>query len=277
MMYAFLALADAKAMLRTELAHHLLSGHWPLSLPTRAWLVRAYAELPANTAEKPFTFVVKGSLGVEMPTEYEVLSETVLVADLPSRRVVLRNPGTEPVTVALVLHGTPSAAAGAPHPELEVTRSVISRDGQPVDLQRTKLVPNDLLYIILSGERTLDASGDETRLQDPVAIIDRLPAGFEIVDTDIFAMARSEGVGLRSVLPSEGKVGRLRVAEAGDDQLLAIVKPAPSGKFQIGYSVRVVSEGQFVHPGTIVEDLYRPEVATHTLDGMVQIEAPRRP
>jgi uncharacterized protein YfaS (alpha-2-macroglobulin family) len=93
----------------------------------------------------------------------------------------------------------------------------------------------------------------------------------------VFELARSDGVNLRAVLPSDGKQGRLRVAEARDDQLLAIVKPAPSGKFQIGYSARVVATGRFVHPGTIVEDLYRSDLAMQLPDGTFQVEERARP
>ena len=128
-----------------------------------------------------------------------------------------------------------------------------------------------------AGGREQNDDDDKAKLQDPVVIVDRLPASFEIVDRDVFALARSEGVALRSVLPGDGKLGRLRVAEARDDQLLAIVKPTPEGKFQIGYSVRVVATGRFVHPGTIVEDLYRSDIARHLDDGAVQVEGRAQP
>jgi uncharacterized protein YfaS (alpha-2-macroglobulin family) len=278
MMLAFLSLADARPKLKSELAERLVKSSRPLSLSTRAWLARAYAEPGTVRAagDKPLSVGIEGRLAVETRTEHELVSELVPVAELANRGVSLRNTGSEPALVALVLRGIPQEAQGHPDGGLKVTRRVINQQGETVDLQRARLRPNDLLYIVLTGEREQDDDKDASHLQDPVVIVDRLPASFEIVDRDVFDLARSEGVNLRAVLPSDGKQGRLRVAEARDDQLLAVVKPTPEGKFQIAYSVRVVAAGRFVHPGTIVEDLYRSDITTHAEDGIVQVDG-RRP
>lgn len=55
------------------------------------------------------------------------------------------------------------------------------------------------------------------------------------------------------------------------------IEPATSGKFQIGYSVRVLATGQFVHPGTIAEDLYQSDHATRLSDTLIQVEGRVRP
>jgi uncharacterized protein YfaS (alpha-2-macroglobulin family) len=279
MMLAFLALADASPGLKSELAQRIARMNQPLSLATRAWLVRAYAEgsAPSGDTANPLSLRIEGPLPLETRSEHELVSELVPVAELASRNIGLRNTGGEPVTVALVLRGIPVESPGQPAGNLSISRRVINQQGETLDLEHAELKLNDVLYVILTGKRELDASKDPAHLQDPIVLSDRLPASFEIVDRDVFALARTEGVGLRAVLPSDGKQGRLRVAEARDDQLLTVVKSTPQGNFQIGYSVRVVATGRFVHPGAIAEDLYRPEIATRTEDGTVQVagRAPR--
>jgi uncharacterized protein YfaS (alpha-2-macroglobulin family) len=225
----------------------------------------------------PVSIGIEGRLGIEIQNDHEFLSEFVPITELERRDVTLRNTGSEPLTISLNFRGIPREPTGHPDGALNITRRVINQRGETVDLQSAALRPNELLYVILTGEREQDDDVDKAHLQDPVVIVDRLPASFEIVDRDVFDLARNEGVALRAALPSSGKQGRLRVAEARDDQFLAIVKPTPAGSFQIGYSVRVVAAGQFVHPGTIVEDLYRSDIAKHTDDGMVRVEGQRRP
>lgn len=279
MMLAFLVLADAKPELKAELTRRLATSDQHLSLPTRAWLARAYAEasMLGGGAAKPLNVSVEGRLGTAAKNEHELASEFVPVAELASRGAALRNNGPNPVTLAVLLHGIPQEAANQTDNGLKVERKVINQEGASVDLQQTKLRPNEVLYVILTGQREQPDDADKAHLQDPIVIVDPLPAGFEIIDRDVFAFARNDAVELRAVLPSDGRVGRLRVAEARDDQLLAVVKPTPSGNFQIGYSVRVVTAGSFVYPGTIVEDLYRPSMAIHNDAGTVEIEARGQP
>jgi uncharacterized protein YfaS (alpha-2-macroglobulin family) len=230
----------------------------------------------ADSNNNPLALEVEGRLGIDR-SEHELMSELVPVAELARRGVNVSNTGSEPISLTLVLRGIPREAPGHPDGRLKVSRRVINRQGETLDLQHARLKPNDMLYVILTGEREQDDSNDKAHLQDPVVIVDPLPASFEIVDRDVFELARGEGVALRALLPSEGKQGRLRVAEARDDQFLAVVKPTAEGQFQIGYSVRVVAAGRFVHPGTIVEDLYRSDIAIHTEESAVQVEGRGRP
>jgi uncharacterized protein YfaS (alpha-2-macroglobulin family) len=279
MMLAFLTLADASSSLKNELVVRLTNSNRPLSLATRAWLARAYAEPTRQSASnsRPIGLEIV-RLPIETRTEREIVTGSMKVADLAERPVDLRNTGSEPLTVALSLNGIPKQESGTPAGGIKMTRRFINQQGQTIDLQRTRLKPNDLIYVILSGQRELENKDDnKMRLQDPILIVDRLAASFEIVDRDLFEFARSDGVDLRAVLPSDGKLGRLRVAEARDDQLLAIVKPTQDGKFQIGYSVRAAVAGQFVHPGAIAEDLYRSDQTVRLKDGLVTVEAGVRP
>jgi uncharacterized protein YfaS (alpha-2-macroglobulin family) len=280
MMLAFLALADASSGLKSELVERLTAPDRSLSLATRAWLTRAYAESTAAPVDagKSLGLDVEGQLKLETHTDRELLSEPINVSDLAARSIGVRNSSAEPLTVALLLTGIPKKDAAAPSSGIKISRRIVNQKGEDVDLQKARLRPNDLLYILLSGQRDKQSDDDDAmRSQDPIVIVDRLPAAFEIVDNDIFEFARSDGVSLRAVLPSDGKLGRLRVAEARDDQFLAIVKPTSTGDFQIGYSVRVLVTGQFIQPGTIVEDLYRSDEGARLQDTTVQVEGRGRP
>lgn len=280
MMLAFLTLADASEGIKTELVERLTASNRALSLSTRAWLARAYSEPKVTLADanKTVSLEIQGQLPVETRSVREIASESVNVAELDRRGVALRNVSSEPLTVALRLSGFPVRTAGAPASGIKIARRVLNQKGETIDLQRTRLKPNDIIYVLLSGQREQENNSDsKMRLQDPIVIVDRLPASFEIVDRDLFEFARSDGVNLRAVLPSDGKVGRLRVVEARDDQLLAVVKPTSDGRFQIGYSVRVILAGQFIQPGTVAEDLYRSDQIVRLPDNVVQVESGARP
>jgi hypothetical protein len=258
-----------KTKLKAELAQRITHMNAPLSLATRAWLVRAYAEGGAlrSDTDTPLSLGIKGTLPIETRTNDELVSKLMPLDDLARSDISVRNTGAEPLTLGLVLRGIPYEPPGQVAGDLSISRRVINQQGDTLDLERVSLKLNDVLYVILTGKRDQDGSTDV----DPVVLADPLPASFEIIDRDVFDLARNEGVGLRAVLPSDGKQGVLRMVEARDDQFLAVVKPAPRGDFQIGYSVRVVATGRFMHPGTIAEDLYRPEIAARTEDQTVQV------
>jgi uncharacterized protein YfaS (alpha-2-macroglobulin family) len=278
MLLAFLAIAHASPTMQGELADRILGQQGtarPLSLATRAWLMRAYAAT-ARDASKAVR--LSGTASLQQRPDGELSSEYVRLGEFAQRPLNIRNDGPEPAYLALLFRGFPNHAANATGAGLKITRRYLNQRGEEINPGAVPLTINDVLYVVLSGEREDLSDGDDpAKLQDPLVISDSLASAFEIVDRDVFELQKSGGVAMRAVLPGEGKIDRLRVAEARDDQLLAIVKPDPEGKFQIAYSLRVVSQGDFVLPGTLVEDLYRSELMVRTEATRVHVDAARRP
>lgn len=268
MMLAFLGLADAPAQIRNELSDRLLtrqSTARPLSVAVQVWVMRAYAALSARMgdAENPIQLASIGNLPTARRTSSEVVGEWIEVDRLAPEGITLRNDGSAPVYVAVMFRGVLNEKAPGPTASgLKVERKILNLRGEDVIAGKLPVRPNDLLYVLLEGERQED---EDDAKSNPVIVIDGIASGFEIVDKDVFELARgAAGVNLRSVLPSDGRIGRLRMVEARDDALLAIVRPSGAGKFRIGYTVRVISPGEFVLPGTLVEDLRRSEISIQT-------------
>ena len=116
--------------------------------------------------------------------------------------------------------------------------------------------------------KVTEAQAREARL----LLVDRLAAGFEIENPKLAdADAFSELPMLKSdVQPAH--------TEFRDDRFVATYDRAPSQPafFTVGYVVRAVSPGRYVHPAATIEDMYRPERFGRTAFGTVEV-APARP
>lgn len=272
MMLAFLSLAEAPESIRSELQTRIAGRHSataaPLSVAAQVWLMRSYASqtaAPRPVSSGPLKVSHTGSLPIASTASGEFVSEFVPIDRLGGDGATLKNDGSLPAYVALLFRGVPAGdPAQAPVPGFIVERRILDRQGQDVVANNLPVRPGEMLYVLITGERDPQGSTDKSRLSDPVLVMDGTSSAFEIVDKDIFELARRAGVAVRALLPSEGRVGRLRMVEARDDGLLAVIRPSTEGKFSLGYTVRVIAPGKFVLPGTLVEDLRHTEISVQT-------------
>ncbi len=284
MMLGFLTLAEAPATIRAELQTRIADRRGtaaPLSVAAQVWLMRAYAGQPASAqpaSVTPLKVSIGGGLGLARTATDEIVSEFVDLARLGGDGATLKNDGAAPAYVALLFRGVPrDTPAPAPVPGFTVERRVLNQQGQDVIANKLPVRAGEMLYVLITGERDPEGSADATQLSDPVLIMDGTASGFEIVDRDVFELAKRAGVAVRAILPSEGRVGRLRMVEARDDGLLAVMRPSSEGKFSLGYTVRVIAPGTFVMPGTLVEDLRHTEVSVQTPRRQLTISAGATP
>ncbi|MCB2098940.1 MAG: hypothetical protein KDE05_15020, partial [Parvularculaceae bacterium] len=174
------------------------------------------------------------------------------------------NKGEGPLFASVSVYGSPTSPPPALAQGFSLTKRIATRDGQAVD--PTAIRQNDRLVIVIAGK------ADADRLH-PAVIADLLPAGFEIE-----AVLRPED-GAQDGASSgpykwAGKLSWTKVAEARDDRFVAAIDLYDNRNgFTLAYLVRAVTPGDYVFPGAVIEDMYRPGVFARTAVSKIKISA----
>ena len=106
---------------------------------------------------------------------------------------------------------------------------------------------------------------------NPLIIADLLPAGFEIETI----LRPADGVlndTTSGVFAWVGEIDRAKTAEARDDRYIAAID-VQAESVTLAYLVRAVTSGEFVLPGVVAEDMYRPEVQARSAAARVVINS----
>ena len=142
---------------------------------------------------------------------------------------------------------------------IQIRRRYFLTSGDEADL--TKLVRGDLLIV----ETTLVG---ENRSYEDLVVEDLLPGCFE-PDTSPISVDAYPWIASDKIQPWV-----LR-KEARDDRMLLFSRPfkPEEGKALTAYTaVRVVSAGEFLHPGVSVEAMYEPQIHARTASARIKIE-----
>ncbi|WP_425409290.1 alpha-2-macroglobulin family protein [Hyphococcus sp.] len=226
-----------------------------------------------HTQEKAFTLLAAQALlreggPVALTVDGESLSDlppapsfTPAIADIEDG-ISYRNDGDGQIFRSLTVSGSPTSAPPAAAQGFTLTKRVATRDGRPADL--ANIQQNDRLVIVITG-----AAADQ-RLH-PAVIADLLPAGFEI--ETILDPEDGGGENRDGPYSWAGALSYPRVAEARDDRFVAAVDVRGDNRFTLAYVVRAVTPGEFVMPGAVIEDMYRPGVFARTSVSDVAIAA----
>jgi len=167
------------------------------------------------------------------------------------------NVGEEPLYISALTRGAPQTAPEAGGNDLVVTKEWLSTTGSPIDPSAIKQGDRIIVSLRLTPQR-------EARAQYVVS--DLLPAGFEI-----------EGVlSPRDGAPNGpyGFLGMLKnadVAEARDDRFVISDILYGTDTQTYAYLVRAVTPGEFLAPGAVAEDMYKPSVSARSVSGSVVI------
>lgn len=185
--------------------------------------------------------------------------------------VSVRNAGDRAIWRTVSATGVPSAPMPAAAEGISVRKSYYNLDGSPANLGALK--QNDQIVVVVEGNV-------ETRPYRDLALIDMIPAGFEIEGPVAI------GEGGKTVYPWLGDLSSAKVQEARDDRYVAAFSagwtyrmsaeeeartPLPS--FRFAYVARATIPGTFAAPAVHVEDMYAPEVMARTEMGSVTISA----
>ncbi len=198
------------------------------------------------------------SLAIDGAPHQGVYSARFDAGALAAKAVTIVNRGQAPVRVAITVSGRPALPEPAEEHGYRIERSFFHLDGTPVGPGAIK--QNERLVVAL---KVTELKAAFARL----ILVDRLPAGLEIDNPDLFDGGSVEGLDWvkASVAPSH--------TEYKDDQFVAAFDRGGADKavFSVAYVVRAVSPGKYVLPPATVEDMYRPERFGRTGFGAVEI------
>lgn len=179
--------------------------------------------------------------------------------------VRLTNEGSGPVFRSVSVYGTPAEAPAPTAKGFTLRKEIRTLDGRSADLANVR--QNDRFVVVLSGQ-------PEDFQLHPAVVVDMLPPGFEI-EAVVNADDARRG-GLYSWL---GSLSYPKVAEKRDDRFVAAIdlrrnnRDANSGTFKLAYVVRAITPGNYVLPGAVIEDMYRPGEYARTAVGRLSIAA----
>ncbi len=223
------------------------------STQENAWMVLAAAGLTKEAEALSFT--------VDGAAQTGPLARSFRGAALEARPVSVVNTGQAPVQVALGINGNPLAPEPAESRGYSVERTYHRLDGSVVDPARG-IRQNDRLVVVL---KVTEAKASAARL----LLVDRLPAGLEIDNPKLLDADALTGLSF-----AKSDVAPVHT-EFRDDRFVAAYDRTPeqSAFFTVAYTVRAVSPGRYLHPGALVEDMYRPDRYGRTGFGTVEVGA----
>ena len=103
-----------------------------------------------------------------------------------------------------------------------------------------------------------------------VALTDRLPAGFEVVDPSFAVEGQNDAAALAKDETGNWWEGFSR-HENYDDTVMAFADYLPAGEYTYSYLVQATTPGNYALPAAYVEQMYEPEVFAHTASGSIEI------
>ena len=215
-----------------------------------AWLVLAARALGKQNV----------SLTVEQAEQVGPYYATYDQAGIEQSDVTVTNTGDTPIDTVVTVSGAPTTPEPAADHGFKLERSFHTLDGADADISHAK--QNQRFVVVL---KVTDAQPQFAR----VALIDYLPAGFEIDNPQLVSS------GDTGTLDWLEKAGMPAHVEFRDDRFVAAFDRASSDPavFTVAYVVRAVSPGEYVLPQAEVEDMYRPDRFGRTGTSTVSVQA----
>jgi uncharacterized protein YfaS (alpha-2-macroglobulin family) len=258
---AVLAVAAGAALLPPDgladrvlrLTQRLAAARW-LSTQEQAWTLRAAAALAGSGGEL--------HVAVDGVDRRATSGAVELVRRLTAAAAPLhvRNLGASPIYRSLALTGIPGEPPAAEAHGFALSRRLLTPEGAAVDPQAVR--QNDQLVVLIEG-RAVEPGPHRT------LVVDLLPAGLEVENIRLAGTPSVERLGWLGELTTP-----VRLEQRDDRWVAALDLSEDRPAFRLAYFARAVTPGQFVLPGSQVEDMYRPELMARTDSGRLLI-APR--
>lgn len=194
------------------------------------------------------------------------------------------NRGSGALWRTVTVRGVPTSAPPSEQSGVRLTKTLFTLNGAPVD--PTSLRQGDRVVVRLSG------STDQARTV-PLIVDDPLPAGWEIETV----LGPEDGTRPRQATTSEeqdsgygtgaptggsdgafaflGQVSTPLVQEQRDDRYVASLRVDQGRSFTVAYVARAVTPGDFLLPGAVAQDLYRPTVIARTPFNRLIVQTPQ--
>ncbi len=149
--------------------------------------------------------------------------------------------------------GTPALSEG-----LSITRTLVGGDGRSLGADH-KL--GDPVFVRVS------IRNDTGSTQQNVALVDRIPAGWEIENPRL-------GRGTRPDWLDDGKLWSVDHMNLRDDRVEVFGTLSRGETREVVYQVRAVTGGTFTHPATTAEVMYDPQIRARTSPSRIKVATP---
>tara|TARA_B100000678_G_scaffold290879_1_gene305200 strand:- start:16119 stop:21074 length:4956 start_codon:yes stop_codon:yes gene_type:complete len=205
-----------------------------------------------TTQEKAFLLLAWNALTDGQPRPTIESSEDgaegrYVIEDVASaREASFTNASDAPVWQTTFVRGAPQEPPGAASSEFSVSKDVFTLTGSRVDLDEVERGDRLVIRLTLNPEQ---------RRTNPMIVEDMLPAGLEIEGV----LSYADGSGEDGAFSWLGEIQTAKTAEARDDRFVAAIDVREDSQI-LAYVVRAVTAGEFVFPGAVAEDMYRPDV-----------------
>lgn len=157
--------------------------------------------------------------------------------------------GDTPLFRTVIASGSPSTAPPPAREKLTAVKEIRTLTGSSVSLSNVNQGDQFIISIRLTPSE---------RRTNPVIVADLLPAGFEIETilrpSDGYSRGSDSGA-----FAFVGEIDAPQTAQAQDDRFVAAIDIRDEA-VTLAYMVRAVTPGDFVMPGVVAEDMYRPDV-----------------
>ena len=144
---------------------------------------------------------------------------------------------------------------------LSVSRSFHTLDSTEIDPGKGDLKLGDLLFV------TIDVANTSSVETQNLALVDRLPAGFEIENPRLGRTTKPDWV-------KDEELWAADFMNIRDDRLEVFGRLAPGESKQVVYTVRVVTSGKFAIPPVELEAMYDPSLWARGAGGTAVIGGP---
>lgn len=184
---------------------------------------------------------------------------------LEAAPVRIENRGAAAARMVVSVSGNPAQPEPAISSGFVVERSYHRISGELVDISRVR--QNERFVVVLKVTERFPQFGR-------LLLVDPLPAGLEIDNPKLVDGSTAPAFDWlkREVEPV--------TSEYRDDRFVAAFdrdgRQNQTAVFQIAYMVRAVSPGRYVHPGALIEDMYRPDRFGRSAFGSVEVSETAR-
>jgi alpha-2-macroglobulin len=164
----------------------------------------------------------------------------------------VKNNGSGPVRLISSVRGAPVQMQPPTANGLTISRRILSLSGAPIGAGALK--QNTRVVVVLDGVKVDGAIGE-------TLVTDLLPAGLEIESILGGAAASGSDEGVLLNMPWLGRLTPMRFSDARDDRFVAALDLdyAAGASFRVAYIARAITPGNYVLPGSYVEDMYQPQ------------------
>ncbi len=217
-----------------------------LNTQEKSFLVRMIATL--NAGDMSVEFETEGFNFVNSKTS----QTTSLVGTNVTGQQTVTNTGDNPIWISETLSGLPNRDPGRLSQGYTITKDMLSVSGEV--LPATSLTKGERAIIRVSVK-------PDRKRSAMIVLADLLPAGLEI-EAILTPEETGEGMAYNFI----GNLSDLDLAETRDDRLVVSDRLSrwDDEPLVSAYIVRAVTEGDFVFPGAVAEDMYRPEIRGRT-------------